>query len=180
MTLHSSSANAVLTDMRCLPRSQHRYYLRLKDPNDVYSIAQITASFFPNPEGVFTGVYELLLNAIEHGNLGLGSADKYMHIRTGTLLTEMERRLSLPEYADRTVEVEIIETTHSVTVSITDAGNGFDWKSQIYENHNDTRPHGRGLWIAQQSGFDRVHFNNKGNCVTCICYRQYMPRDSRH
>jgi hypothetical protein len=169
-----------MPDMQRKKQHEHRYYLQLKDPADVYNMAQITASFFINPDDVFTGIYELMLNSIEHGNLSIGFKDKGELIRKGALFEEMNRRLAMPQYALKSVHIEIIDSADAVTVTITDEGEGFDWKTHIAHNQSDLKPHGRGLWIAQQSGFDAVRFNEKGNSVTCTSYWHYPYERTRH
>ena len=47
------------------------------------------------------GLLELFVNAIEHGNLGIGYEEKTRLLGEGILSEEIERRLELPENADK-------------------------------------------------------------------------------
>ena len=53
----------------------------------------------PDPEAVIIGLTELLVNAVEHGNLGITYEDKTALNAAGTWDTEVRRRLALPENA---------------------------------------------------------------------------------
>lgn len=146
----------------------HRYFMTLKKPEDVYNLSLILASSFPVPEKVITGIYELLLNAIEHGNLEIGHDDKHSLIQYNKLQQEIQDRLRDPRYNKRCVTIELVETPCSISIRIMDEGNGFDWKKFLKHNLHDKSPHGRGIWIAQNAAFDAIEFNPQGNCVTCF------------
>jgi DNA-binding response OmpR family regulator len=79
----------------------------------------------PDPKRVVLGLQELLTNAVEHGNLGISYADKTRLVLENRWVDEVERRLSQPDYAQRTV-----------TVTLSRASG---------EHHHDDP--GRGRWI---------------------------------
>lgn len=149
------------------PKKSQRYFLSIRRPEAIYDLCRIISSFFPDPDEVFTGIYELILNAIEHGNLAIGYGDKSNLIRKGEWLDEVNRRLEMPEYKERMVHITVVEDKDGIEMTIVDDGSGFDWQAQLNYNLNDNKPHGRGLWIAQQSGFSSLEFNAKGNAITC-------------
>ncbi len=146
---------------------QHTYHLILKRPDEIYGAAQIVASSFPEPDTVFTGIYELLINAVEHGNLHMDAQCKAALMEKGCWQEEINRRLALAPYADKLVHIDIIESTSFIRFTIQDEGDGFDWKANMICDLENRRPHGRGLCIAQASGFDSIAFNPAGNAVTC-------------
>jgi two-component system cell cycle response regulator len=148
-------------------QKKHHYHFHLQKPEDIYNLAMMAASSFSEPEEVFTGIYELLINAVEHGNLGIGSEKKGQLLREGSWQDEMHRRLSAPDNANKMVNIEVVEEQNHCKITITDQGSGFNWKASIDYDINHNRPHGRGLWIVLNSGFDSVTFNEDGNSVTC-------------
>ena len=95
------------------------------------------------------GLRELLVNAVEHGNLGITYNEKGQLIEKGSLLDECKRRLGLPEYRDRHVEVTLERDPQSITVTIKDQGAGFDFdKYKTIEVERLFDAHGRGVLVA--------------------------------
>jgi len=144
------------------------HHLKLNDIDRVYNLSKTLAHFFPHPEQFVTGIYELLLNAVEHGNLGLGFETKTMLIREGKWHEEIMQRLSLPEYAEKEIHITLTHDEHECRLTIADQGNGFPWREFVNRKAEDHRPNGRGLQIAFSSQFDDIIFNPIGNEVTCV------------
>ena len=144
------------------------YNCKLKDLKGIHHLSQLLAQYFPKPDQFVTGIYELLLNAVEHGNLGIGFEAKTELIRQGKWKEEITRRLALPEYAKKEVEITITHDDHEGCLTIADQGNGFPWREYVGRPADGKRPNGRGLWIAFNSKFDRIIFNPTGNEVTCV------------
>lgn len=129
-------------------------------------LATLTAHVAPDPGRVVLGLTELMLNAIEHGNLGISYAEKSSLIAANALETEVERRLSLPEYARRRARLKIDHDDTSVHFAIHDEGSGFDWKPFI--NMSPTRAfdtHGRGIALSKLLSFDHLEYRGCGNEV---------------
>ncbi len=60
------------------------------------------------------GLSELLVNAIEHGNLEIGYDEKSRLLQSEGWQGEIDRRLALPEYTDQTKEdVKLLNTEFS-------------------------------------------------------------------
>lgn len=150
-----------------MPAPQHRFHLNLRSPEEVRDSAAIVSSFASDPQDVFTGIYELLINAIEHGNLGISFIQKNELMRRGEWQKEINRRLRLRNNSEKSVRVEILSRSGECRFTITDSGNGFNWRQRLSEDCAESRPHGRGLVIAMQSGFESMEFNEAGNAVTC-------------
>jgi PAS domain S-box-containing protein len=124
---------------------------------------------------VKTGLLEIIINSIEHGNLdiqfneksGTGAGHEYLQF------VRERRKDSL--YSEKRVKIEYSLTPAMVAYRITDEGKGFDHRSYMAmtaDNVNrDLLTHGRGLIIARKS-FDVMTFNEKGNQVTLIKYFQ--------
>jgi hypothetical protein len=51
----------------------------------------------PEPRSAVYGLNELLINAVEHGNLGITYDEKIKLVVEGRLESEIERRLALPQ-----------------------------------------------------------------------------------
>ena len=65
--------------------------------DDIRYLATFLANFYPQSERVVHGLSELLLNAVEHGNLGISYAEKSQLMLKNTWQPEIQHRLSLPE-----------------------------------------------------------------------------------
>lgn len=136
------------------------------------SLAAFLANSFPDPQRSANGLAELLVNAVEHGNLGVGYALKSALIESGSWRNELARRSELPEYVDRRIEVLLQLKADGVYVQITDQGDGFDWKSYLTIDPSRTQDnHGRGIAQARAQCFDRLKYNEKGNQVMVVVHR---------
>ncbi len=107
---------------------------------------------------------ELLVNAVEHGNLAITYDEKGHLLQDGSLEEEYRRRLSLPEYRDRRVEVRLKREARAISISIHDEGNGFDFeKYQTIDKRRLFDLHGRGVLVA--SATLDLEFVPPGNLV---------------
>lgn len=134
-------------------------------------LSQELAQAFPLPAQYRTGIYELLINAMEHGTLGIGFAAKTDLIRSGKWREEVDRRLALPENIGKKVTTRLAVSPGECRLTITDPGQGFPWRDYLAQPGFGKRPNGRGLLIAFHSGFDEIFFNTTGNAVTCVARR---------
>ncbi len=135
--------------------------------------ARATASVFvnacPDPESAVIGLTELLVNAVEHGALGITYDEKTALNAQGTWDAEVRRRLALPENAEKRVELVVERTAEELRFTIRDGGPGFDWKKYLTvapERALDN--HGRGIAIARALSFDRVEYRGNGNEVVAV------------
>jgi len=125
------------------------------------------ANLFPVPEKVVSGLWELLCNAVEHGNLGIGYAEKTGLLNKGTWRDEVIRRAELPENNGKRVEVVFNRTPEGCGVTITDQGAGFPWRNFLHiDPSRSTDNHGRGIAQANLVSFDKLTYNPAGNEVT--------------
>ena len=144
----------------------HTCKFSLRTIEEAESLSAFMAQCFPNPARVLPGLAELLFNAIEHGTYEIGYDRKSELVEAGTMRAELNRRKTLPEYADRIVEALITRKDDAVYVVITDQGSGFPWKKYLtIEPSRATDNHGRGIAQANALSFDRLTFNEKGNQV---------------
>jgi len=115
---------------------------------------------------IHLGIYELLINAVEHGNLEVGSEEKSEALKAGMLDYLYNERQSDPDLAGRKVTVDFFLDPTGCEWLIVDEGQGFDWRSipETLEEQGFLRPHGRGILISRFV-FDEVEYMSKGNIV---------------
>jgi CRP-like cAMP-binding protein len=112
-------------------------------------------------------LYEMLLNAIEHGNCGITYAEKSECLDRGGSIEELiAQRCRNPRIACRQVTFEYAITPESSQFFIADEGCGFDWRAleDPTEDANLARPHGRGI-LMTRAVTQNMRFNEKGNEV---------------
>jgi CheY-like chemotaxis protein len=95
------------------------------------------------------GLRELLVNAVEHGNLEISYEDKGRLLAEQKLDAERRRRLGLAKYKDRFVEVSLQRLPDQMEVTIRDSGNGFDFERfMTIDADRLFDAHGRGVLVA--------------------------------
>lgn len=139
---------------------------RFRTLEQVGPLIQVLASLCAEPQTVASGLSELLLNAIEHGNLGITYADKKRLRLENTWEAEVARRMVLPEYAQRSARVRVARRTDHLEFTIIDDGQGFDWHRYLdFEPERATDPNGRGIAMARLMSFATLEFRGNGNTV---------------
>lgn len=134
--------------------------------NEARDLATLIAHVAPDPERVVLGLTELMLNAVEHGNLEISYDEKSALIASNTLDAEVARRLALPEYAPRRAHLSVERKEQALHFVVSDQGVGFDW--QPYLEMSPTRAfdtHGRGIAMSNLLSFDRLNYQGCGNEV---------------
>lgn len=162
---HRALADAVARRERSLACLVQARFL-FRTPEDARNLATLAANAAPDPARVVLGLSELMLNAIEHGNLGIGYALKSELIEAGRLFEEIERMLGQPEHAGKVAELEIMREGDVLSFTIRDQGPGFDWQGYLElspERAFDT--HGRGIAMSRMLSFDGLEFLGAGNVV---------------
>lgn len=150
--------------------AKHGNYYEIHSFEDVQALSSVLASYFPHPQNAAIVLYELMLNALEHGNLGIGYETKKRLISNNVWREEIARRLELPENAHKKVEVALEKNDENVSVVIKDEGQGFNWKKwEDFDPIRMTDANGRGIAKAHIMGFDAIEYQDSGNCVRCIC-----------
>ncbi len=141
---------------------------RFRTLEEAKNLAAYIAKCFPTPETAVYGLHELLINAVEHGNLGISYAEKTKLIFDHEWDREVTRRLALPGYRDRVGYLSFEATHDAITVTIKDQGQGFDWKNYLdFSADRMTDPHGRGIASSRLLSFDDVQYLGAGNEVRC-------------
>ncbi|MEX2116711.1 MAG: response regulator [Bacteroidota bacterium] len=124
-------------------------HFRFRTLSEGEQLAVCIANCCPEPERAAM-IMEMITNAVEHGNLGIGYEDKSQFMAQGTWYTEIERRLSLPEHSSKFVDVHIERHADRLTVLIGDTGKGFDFKKYLtLDEKRLLDNHGRGIAMAR-------------------------------
>jgi anti-sigma regulatory factor (Ser/Thr protein kinase) len=117
------------------------------------------------------GLREIIINAIEHGNLNITFEEKSEATMQGNYLEFIFSRQQDPLYRDKRVTIEFLLNAERVAYKIADEGNGFDYKAVIQDAgsraNEEMLAHGRGLTMAYNI-FDEVTFNRRGNEVLLV------------
>ena len=142
---------------------------QFKTVKDAVALAGLLARNYPNPQKVVTGLRELFLNAVEHGNLEITYNEKTELNSHFGLAEEVKRRLELPEYKDREVCVELSSSETEVKVVISDQGKGFHWQEYLEVSSERVMDnHGRGIAMANLMSFDSLTYEGCGNRVVAV------------
>lgn len=138
-----------------------------KTVNEAYTLANyIAALFCKNNINILVSLSELMLNAVEHGNLEINHDAKAELVLSGKLWEEINRRMSMPEYGSRKVIVTLRKNERETIINIKDEGKGFDWKEYVdFDPLRMTNPSGRGLAIAHIMSPGSIEFPGNGNEV---------------
>lgn len=130
-------------------------------------LANVLANACPDPRRAVIGMSELLVNAVEHGNLGISYTEKSRLRDCDGWEAEVRRRLDDPCYAERFVEVVYRREPGCIRVTITDQGEGFDWGKYLdFDPSRAFDKHGRGIAMSRMVSFDSLEYSAKGNEVT--------------
>ncbi len=134
--------------------------------NEARDMATMLSNICPDPQRVVVGMAELLINAVEHGNLGISYEEKGVLKDRGSWQEEVEKRLDMPEYRDKKVTVKIHKNNQNIDFVICDEGQGFDYScflemdpDRAFDNH------GRGIAMSRLLSFDYLEYLGKGNEV---------------
>lgn len=150
------------SSLRILRRAEF-YFRSLQEARD---LALWLADASQDPGRTVNGYSELLINSVEHGNLGISYAEKSQLLSEGRWAEEVESRLKDAHYSDRLVHVVMEKTASVCIVTITDQGSGFDWQSYIgFSPERAFDLHGRGIAMSKVMSFDGIEYLGNGNTV---------------
>ncbi|GIX41824.1 MAG: hypothetical protein KatS3mg129_1557 [Leptospiraceae bacterium] len=153
-------------------------YIKFVSNTDIYLIDNIISKLTEELNEVIDdmelsmvriGLREMLINAIEHGNLEITNQEKTQFLNQGIYNEILKERLKNPYYANKKVIVEYKFTQNEIIYKITDEGKGFDVEKYLNDKniHLSESLHGRGIFITKNA-FDIVQYNKKGNVVVLV------------
>ncbi len=139
---------------------------RCRTLTEARELAYGLADSYPEPQRVVIGLQELLINAVEHGNLGISYDEKTRLVIDDRWAEEVEQRLVHPDYRQRTVTVIMARDARNLSLTIQDQGAGFGWEKYLdFDAERALDPHGRGIAMARTISFDALEYQGNGNTV---------------
>ena len=150
--------------------------MKLEIPNDLNAVSPVVNRITASLKYVFDGqtvhgvqgaLIEMIVNAIEHGNLGISYEEKTNALEEDRLNELILEKSGQPELARRRVHINYTLTQEKVLYEIEDEGDGFD----IHDLPDPGEPenlwlgHGRGI-LMTRALMDEVHYSEKGNVVS--------------
>lgn len=130
------------------------------------SLSKLLAISCPEPHKTVTGLSELIINGIEHGNLNITYDEKTALIKSDTLYEEIDNRLSQDSYKGKKVSIEYHRKKGEIVFIITDQGDGFDFESFLGRDLSQIiDSHGRGIAMAKLLSFSDLSYQGSGNKV---------------
>jgi CheY-like chemotaxis protein len=150
----------------CLSSMLLKMEFSMRTLTEARLLVKTLAAYFPQPQRVTLGISELLINAVEHGNLGINYGEKSLLLQEGKWESEIEHRLTLPKYIDKKIKASLERNATVITLLITDSGEGFD-HAKYMEISPDRAfdPNGRGIAMSKLMSFDALEYLGKGNQV---------------
>jgi DNA-binding response OmpR family regulator len=144
----------------------HEAYFEVKTVDEAARLASFLAQATARPDSAILGLSELLINGVEHGNLGITYAEKGELKRLDAWQEEIVRRSQLAENRDKRVRVRLLRNGGCLSVRIADDGQGFDWHKYLdFDPERAFDPNGRGIALARLGSFDNLEYEGCGNIV---------------
>lgn len=143
-------------------------HFRLRTFKEAHEVSDWLASLCMGQarDDIVVGFNELLLNAIEHGNLGVSYEEKTEMMKEGDYMEKLVARLAQPEHQNKYVEVEFKKSKSTLQVVIEDMGKGFDFdKYLVLDKERMFHNHGKGIMMAKNLYFDELLYETPGNRV---------------
>ena len=147
----------------------------LRTLDEARNLSTMLALACPNSDVVAVGLQELLINAVEHGNLEIDAARKQDLLMAGTWREEVERRLADPQYADRRVIVTFQRGARMIAMTVQDEGEGFDHAALDASRTAGEGYRGRGIAMARNLSFSSVTYLGVGNLVEAVILLEQAP-----
>jgi DNA-binding response OmpR family regulator len=134
-------------------------------------LAAVLANACPDAESTVIGLTELMVNAVEHGNLGITYDEKSALLEEGSWAAEVSRRLTLPENRTKRVDVRFDRGHDELRFTICDRGSGFEWTRYLdIDPRRAFDRHGRGILMARHVSFSAIEYRGCGNEVVATVH----------
>lgn len=151
---------------------QHGVFV-FRSMDEAHGVAALAASICDEPDVVVLGLSELLVNGVEHGNLGIRFDEKSRLRETGQWEAEVARRLALPENRHKRVRLTVTADAQAWIFRVEDEGPGFAWNEFLeLAPERAFAPNGRGIALARQLAFDALEYQGSGNCVQATVHKR--------
>ena len=144
------------------------------DPYNARTYASLVSNFLFNSnyvdiemrDRVHVALFEMIMNAIEHGNCGISYEEKTAYLAEHQDIIPLIRsKCEDPAIGSRRVRITYrIMADHS-EFEIADEGEGFDWQSRMGDTGVNLAAHGHGIKMTRHY-ISEMRYNDKGNVVT--------------
>jgi anti-sigma regulatory factor (Ser/Thr protein kinase) len=115
---------------------------------------------------LLVALFELLMNAVEHGNCQIGYDEKTKWLNAGKDALDLIReKLKDPAIAAKKVHFSYTISSEKSSFTIRDEGPGFDWRARLEKKSANLEMHGHGIRMAGYYG-ENLHYNDAGNEVS--------------
>jgi anti-sigma regulatory factor (Ser/Thr protein kinase) len=148
----------------------HRFPTEVHRVGELVNILLEARELDPNDaQELGLALRELLLNAMEHGNLEISFEAKSNALRQGSWKRMIAERSASAPYRSRETQVTAHWATDCVAFTIADEGRGFDWRAlpDPTDPDNLLLDNGRGVLLARLS-VDSLTYNEAGNEVSIL------------
>jgi len=117
-------------------------------------------------EGMSIGLYEIIINAIEHGNLGISYKEKTLDLHNNSYLKLIIEKSDLANKEGKRAYINYELNRKEIIIEVIDQGDGFNFKEFNNINNPETLMdiHGRGIFLASIY-FDKIEYKEPGNRV---------------
>lgn len=144
------------------------------DPYNARTYASLLANFLFNSnyldlemrDRVHVALFEMIMNAVEHGNCGITYEEKTAHLEAnGDIIPLIREKCADPGIGEKRVSITYrIGEEHS-EFTIADEGDGFDWRSRMDDESVNLAQHGHGIRMTNHY-IQNLRYNEKGNEVS--------------
>ncbi|QCI79487.1 ATP-binding protein [Hankyongella ginsenosidimutans] len=122
----------------------------------------------PDPRSAALGLFEILINSIEHGILRIGYDRKTELLASGDYLAHVEKMIKAHPRPDDIVVVRFNRMEDRLVFHVIDPGPGFNPKPYMeFSPERTLDTHGRGIAMARFTSFDTLEYIGNGNEVRC-------------
>jgi CheY-like chemotaxis protein len=164
-----ASLNVTKSSVKLLKNANFQF----RNIEDVFAVSSLIACACDEPDKIAMGLSELMVNAIEHGNLHIGYEEKSKLRKQDKWESEIAKRLKLPENEGKFASIDVINDSDCVTFTITDQGKGFDWAEFMeFDTNRVMDNHGRGIAMANKLYFSKLEYQGNGNTVIVMVKKQ--------
>ena len=157
-----ASLNVTKSSVKLLKNAHFEF----RSLEDVRAVSSLIACACDEPDKIAMGLSELMINAIEHGNLDIGYEEKSELRKRDLWESEIEKRLGFTENKEKYASVDVLNDLENVTFTISDQGNGFEWDDFMeFDTSRVMDNHGRGIAMANKLYFSKLEYQGNGNTV---------------
>lgn len=144
------------------------------DPYNARTYASLISNFLFNRnyldidmrDRLNVSLFELIMNAIEHGNCGISYDEKTEFIKQhGDILPLIRERCRDPKIGNRLVKILYHIEDERSAFTIEDKGDGFDWRARLNDESVSLESHGYGIRMTRHYIQD-LTYNDKGNVAS--------------